>query len=331
MKRRQFIGLVGGAAAWPVVARAQQGPRPVIGFIQPGGGDGSWSNYFARMFVAFDQGLKENGFIENENVAIEFHWAEGHNDRLPKLAEDLVRRQVAVILAAGGPAAVRAAMAATATTPIVFISASDPVATGLVASLSRPGGNVTGVAMINSSLDAKRLGLVHELLPAASTLAVVINPDYALARSQAQDVREAAAILNLKSIVVGARSEDEFGAAFASLVQQGASAALIAQDPLFASQATKLAALAARYAIPVMYAQRDYVTAGGLISYGPDFADGFRQAGIYVGKILKGAKPTELPVIQPTKFEMVINLKTAKQLGIEVSAMLLARADEVIE
>jgi putative tryptophan/tyrosine transport system substrate-binding protein len=314
---------------WPLAARAQQATMPVIGFIQPGAG--AKSEYFARMFSSFNQGLKENGFVEGENVALEYHWAEGHNDRLPALAADLVRRRVNVILATGGLASARAAMAATASTPIVFISAADPVQGGLVASLNRPGGNVTGVAMISSSLEAKRLEQLHELLPKVSTIAAVINPSSPIAQSQAQQIQDAAVSLHLKSFVVGVSTESDIAPAFASLVQQGAGAALVVQDPYFVGEVPNFTTLAARYAVPVIYSQRDYVTAGGLISYGADFADGFRQAGIYVGKILKGEKPADLPIIAPTKFEMFINLKTAKTLGVNVPQTLLVSADEVIE
>jgi putative tryptophan/tyrosine transport system substrate-binding protein len=244
---------------------------------------------------------------------------------------DLIGRKVAAIFAPGGPVSARAAMALTVTTPIVFLSAADPVATGLVPRLNRPGGNVTGVSMVSSTIEAKRMETLHELAPKASTIAVMINPDYPGAKSQAQAVQDAAAHLGVKLVMLSARSDADLEPAFASLVQQGAGALLVVQDPIFISFNEKFATLAARYAIPAIYSQRNYVTAGGLISYGPDFADGYRQAGVYVGKILKGEKPADLPVIEPTKFDLVVNLKTAKALGITVPQTLLVAADEVIE
>jgi putative ABC transport system substrate-binding protein len=329
IERRQFISVLGAASLCPFVAHAQQEAMPVIGSLHPGAGEKS--EYFARMFSSFNQGLKENGFLAGQNVTIESRWAEGHNDRLPELAADLVRRRVAAIFAAGGLAPVRAAMAATASIPIVFVSAADPVEGGLVASLNRPGGNVTGVAMISSSLEAKRLGQLHELLPHVSTIAVIVNPNNPTVQSQARQVQEAAAGFGLKSFVVGVGTESDIAAAFAGLVQQGAGAALVVQDPFFVGEVPRFSAQAARYAVPVMYSQRDYVTAGGLISYGADFADGFHQAGIYAGKILNGEKPADLPIVEPTKFEMFVNLKTAKTLGINVPQTILVSADEVIE
>jgi putative tryptophan/tyrosine transport system substrate-binding protein len=244
---------------------------------------------------------------------------------------DLVGRRVSVILAAGGPAPARAAMAVTATIPIVFVSASDPVATGLVSSLNRPGGHVTGVSMVSSTIEAKRLEILHELAPKVSTIAVIINPNYPGAKTQSQEVQDAAAHLGVKLVMLSAGAEADIESAFASLVQQGAGALLVVQDPVLIGYRQQITALAARYAIPAVYSQRDYVVAGGFVSYGPNFPDGYRQAGVYVGKILKGEKPADLPVVEPTKFELVINLKTAKTLGVTVPQALLVAADEVIE
>jgi putative tryptophan/tyrosine transport system substrate-binding protein len=326
--RREFFTLLGGAAvAWPLAASAQQPALPVVGFVHAG----SPSEYLTRMTHAFSQSLKAAGYVEGQNLAIEYRWAEGHNERLPGLMADLVGRQVGVILAAGGPAPARAAMAVTATIPIVFVSASDPVATGLVPSLNRPGGNITGVSMVSSTIEAKRLETLHELAPKASTIAVIINPNYPGAKAQAREAQDAAAHLGAKLVMINASAEADIEPAFAALVQQGAGALLVVQDPVFISFQEKFVTLAARHAIPVIYSQRDYVAVGGLISYGPDFADGYRQAGVYVGKILKGEKPADLPVVEPTKFELVVNLKTAKALGLTVPQTLLVAADEVIE
>ena len=327
MKRREFLRVFGGvAAAWPLAARAQQATMPVIGFIHSAS-----PSYFAQFDGAFRDGLKEAGYVEHQNIAIEYRWAEGRYDRLPALVNELIERQVAVIFAAGGTDPAKAAEAATTAIPIVFISAADPVKTGLVASLNRPGGNVTGVSLLASAIDAKKLGLLRELVPAASAIGLLINPKYPAAKSQSGEVQEAAKSLGVKSIVLSASTEGEIDMAFASLVQLGTSALLVGTDPFFNSRREQFAAMAARYSIPVIYPQREYVTAGGLISYGPHFADGYRQAGVYVGRILAGERPANLPVMQPTKFEMVINLKTAKALGLSVPPTLLALADEVIE
>jgi putative ABC transport system substrate-binding protein len=264
-------------------------------------------------------------------VVIERRSAEGHYDRLAALAADLVDRQVAVILAAGGTDPAKAAKAATSNIPIVFVSAADPVRTGLVASLNRPGGNVTGVSLLASALDAKKLGLLRELAPKASTIGVLINPDYPSANSQLEEAQQAAARLGLRPLMLSARADGEIDFAFASAAKQGADALLVATDPFLLSRRERLVALAARYAVPAIYAQREVVSGGGLISYGPLFWDGYRQAGAYVRRVLKGEKPADLPVLQPTKFELVINLKTAKALGLEVPDRLLALADEVIE
>jgi putative tryptophan/tyrosine transport system substrate-binding protein len=327
MRRRDFIKVIAGSAATlPLAARAQQPAMPVIGYLQSAS-----PSYFAQFSDAVRQGLNEIGYVEGQNVAIERRSAEGHYDRLAALAAGLVDRQVAVILAAGGTDPAKAAKAATSNIPIVFVSAADPVRTGLVASLNRPGGNVTSVSLLASALDAKKLGLLRELAPKASTIGVLINPDYPSANSQREEAQQAAARLGLRPLMLSARADGEIDLAFASAAKQGADALLVATDPFLLSRRERLVALAARYAVPAIYAQREVVTAGGLISYGPHFWDGYRQAGAYVGRVLKGEKPADLPVLQPTKFELVINLKTAKALGLEVPDRLLALADEVIE
>jgi putative ABC transport system substrate-binding protein len=325
MKRREFVRLLGGAAALrPLAARAQLA-MPAVGFLH-----GASPSYLGQFFDALRKGLGEAGYVEGQNLATEYRWAEGHYDRLPALAADLVDRQVAVILAMGGTEPARAAKAATSTIPIVFISAADPVKTGLVASLNRPGGNVTGVSLIAAALDEKKLGLLHEMVK-ASVIAGLVNPNYPGAKTQADEVQNAAARLGLKAIALTAATDEEIDAAFAGAVRQGAGAMLVSSDPFFNSRSGRFVAAAARHSMPVIYPQREFVREGGLISYGPDFSDGYRNAGVYVGKILKGAKPAELPVMQPTKFELVINLKTAKTLGVTVPPTLLATADEVVE
>jgi putative ABC transport system substrate-binding protein len=327
MRRRDFIKVIAGsAAALPLAARAQQTAMPVIGYLQSAS-----PSYFAQFSDAVRQGLNEIGYVEGQNVAIERRSAEGDYDRLAALAACLVDRQVAVILATGGSDPAKAAKAATSNIPIVFVSAADPVRTGLVASLNRPGGNVTGVSLLASALDAKKLGLLRELAPKASTIGVLINPDYPSANSQREETQQAAARLGLRLLMLSARADGEIDFAFASAAKQGADALLVATDPFLLSRRERLVALAARYAVPAIYAQREVVSGGGLISYGPHFWDGYRQAGAYVGRVLKGEKPADLPVLQPTKFELVINLKTAKALGLEVPDRLLALADEVIE
>jgi putative tryptophan/tyrosine transport system substrate-binding protein len=326
MRRREFITLLSGAAAsLPFAARAQQA-MPVIGFLH-----GASPSYLGQFVDALRKGLNEAGYVEGQNLAIEYRWAEGHYDRLAALTADLVDRQVAVILAMGGTDPARAAKAATSTIPIVFVSAADPVRTGLVASLNRPGGNVTGVSLIAAALDEKKMGLLHELAPKAAVIAGLINPNYPGAKTQASEVQETANHLGVKAVILTAATDDEIDAAFASAVQQGAGAMLVSSDPFFNSRSGRFVEQAARHSLPVIYPQSEYVRGGGLISYGPDFSDGYRNGGVYVGKILKGAKPAELPVMQPTKFELMINLKTAKTLGLIVPSTLLATADEVIE
>jgi len=324
--RREFITLIGGAAAWPVAARAQQRTMPVIGFLSSRSPGES-----ADLVAAFRRGLAEGGYVEGQNVSLEFRWGEGRYERLTAYAAELVRRAVTVIVTAGGDPAAQAAKAATATIPIVFVSGSDPVKVGLVASLNRPGGNITGVHMLILGLGAKRLGLLHELMPAVNPVGILVNPNFADAQTQLRDVEDAAQSLGLKLVVEKAGTEFEFETAFADLARQKVGAILVIADPFFTSQRVEIAALAARYAMPAVFELREYAAAGGLMSYGPDLADGYRQGGVYAGKILKGQKPAELPVEQPTKLGLVINLKTAKALGLQIPDKLLARADEVIE
>jgi putative tryptophan/tyrosine transport system substrate-binding protein len=327
MKRREFIALIGGAAAaWPVAARAQQ-PLPVVGFV-----DGVSPEVSANRAAGFRKGLSEVGYVEGQNVTIEYHWLAGQYDRLPSLMADLVRRRVTVIATATSTPAALAAKAATTTIPIVFGVGEDPVKLGLVASLARPGGNATGINFFTGELVAKRLGLLHDLVPKAVRIAVLVNPANATtAGATLRDIPEAARALGLQIQVLNASTSREIEAAFASLGREPADALFVAGDALFSSRRVQFAVLAVRHAIPAMYTTREYPEVGGLMSYGADFADRFRQAGIMTGQILKGAKPADLPVIQSTKFEFVINLQAARALGLEVPPMLLARADEVIE
>jgi putative tryptophan/tyrosine transport system substrate-binding protein len=326
MKRREFITLLGGAAAWPLAARAQQPGMPVIGFLDSKSPDDS-----AHMVAAFRQGLKEAGYVEGQNTTIDYRWAEGHYDRLPVLAADLVRRRVDVIAATGGPAAL-AAKAATATIPIVFRLAADPIAAGLVASLSRPVGNVTGVTSLNLEVGSKRLEFLHELLPTATIMAALVNPTNPTnAEILSRDLQATARLLGLQLHLVHASSDADIDAVFATLTELRAAGLVIGTDALFTSRDEKLAALGLRYRIPTIYQWREFVAAGGLMSYGGSFADSYRLAGVYTGRILKGEKPADLPVQQATKLELFINLKTAKALGLNVPPTLLALADEVIE
>jgi len=324
VKRREFITLLGGAAAWPLAARTQQSAMPVVGFLNSGTPEG-----LAHLTSAFRQGLNEAGYVEGRNVTIEYRWAEGQYDRLPALAADLVR-QVTVLAATTTPAAL-AAKRTTSTIPIVFTIGADPIAIGLVDSLSRPSGNVTGVNNYLSDLGSKRLELLRELVPNAAVIGVLVNPNFPDAESQSKDLREAARKLGQQVHVVNANSENDFERAFATFVQLQARVLLVTVDPLFNSRREQLVALAARHKIPTMYFGREFVLAGGLMSYAANLADGYRQAGIYVGRILKGARPADLPVVQPTKFDLVLNLKTAKALGLTVPMIMQMTADEVIE
>jgi putative tryptophan/tyrosine transport system substrate-binding protein len=325
MKRRQFITLLGGAAAWPITARAQQPAKmPVIGYLSS-----ESSALWASRLRAFHQGLGETGFVENQNVAIEYRWAEGRYDRLPALAGDLVRRQVTVIFATPGVSAL-AAKAATATIPIIFTSGVDPVRAGLVASLNRPGGNLTGTSNLAVELGPKRLELLHQLVPAATVIALLHNPSNP-ADVGGEPYQVAARSLGLQIAVLPASSERDFDAVFASLLQQRAGALLISPDPYLTSRSGQLVALSARHAVPTMFTDRQYVAAGGLASYGASVVDIARLAAIYTGRILKGEKPGDLPVQQSTKVEMAINLKTAKTFGLTLPQSLLFGADEVIE
>ena len=327
MRRRDFISLVGGSTvAWPLAARAQQQAMPVVGFLGT-----TTPDDFADRVAAFRGGLKEAGYIEGKNVVVEYRWPEGNYDRLPTLAADLVRLQVAVIAAVGGEPSPLAAKAATATIPIVFSIGGDPVRLGLVASLNRPGGNITGVNFFQSDLGAKRLGLLHELLPKASVIGMLVNLTFGDAETHVRDAKEAALPLGVQIHVVRARTTDDFDTAFATLAQQKIDALLLANDAFFLSERRKLIALAARYAIAAVYFWREFAVDGGLMSYSPSLSQAYRQVGIYTGKILNGAKPADLPVVQATKFEFVINLKTAKTLGLTFPPGLLAIADEVIE
>ena len=325
--RRQFIaGLGGTAAAWPLAARAQQPAIPVIGFLSsrsPGESGG--------LVAAFQQGLREAGFVEGQNLAIAFRWAEGHYDRLPVLAVELVDLRVAVLLAAGGSPSALAAKAATSTIPIVFSAVTVPVRLGLVASLNRPGGNVTGIGMFGSELWAKSAELLKELVPTMAVTAYLMNPSTPSAEIYAQAAVAAASAQGLEVHVLNASTEQELDEAFAALIKLGAGGLIVPNEPFIDSQRHRIVALAARYAIPAIYGVREYVVAGGLLSYGASIPDSYRQAGIYVGRILKGEKPADLPVQRPTKFDLVINLKTAMALGLTVPQTLLVAADEVIE
>jgi putative ABC transport system substrate-binding protein len=326
MRRRDFAALLlgGAAVAWPPTARAQQNAMPVIGFLG-GGSPGPYAPYVA----ALHQGLSETGYVEGQNLAIEYRWAEGHYDRLLALAADLVGRRVEVIAAVGG-VSIRAAKSATSTIPIVFLS-GDPAATGFVASLARPGGNLTGVSPLTLELIPKRLELLSELVPQAGVITLLVNPNNPGVERIIREVQKAASAKGVQLQILNAGTESEIDAAFATLVRQHAGALIVSSDPFFNSRRKQLVALAARHAVPVIYAFREFAVAGGLISYGVSLTAVYRQVGIYVGTILKGAKPADLPVQQPTTLELVINLKTAQTLGLAVPQSILARADEVIE
>jgi putative tryptophan/tyrosine transport system substrate-binding protein len=326
MRRRNFLGVIGGAAvAWPLAARAQPA-MPVIGYLSsrsPGEAE--------ALAAAFRKGLGDASYVEGQNVAIEYRWAEGHYDRLPEMAADLVRRGVAVLVATGGEPAALAAKAAISTIPIVFSVGGDPVKTGLVESLARPGGNATGVSVLTTAPESKRLGLLHELAPGAKLVGVLIDPNYQEAEAQARELRDAAGSLGQPIHIAYARSDAELEQAFETLVREHADALLVSADPFFDTRRERIIAFAAEHRLPAVYQFRQYAAAGGLMSYGVDLPAGYRQIGNYAGQILKGAKPADLPIVQSIRFEFVINLKTAKTLGLEVPAMLLARADEVIE
>ena len=324
MRRREFITLLGGAATWPLAARAQQSTMPVIGFL-----NGASPAGYAPMVASFHQGLKETGYVEAQNVTIEYRWADGRYDRLPAMATDLVRRQVAVIVS--NSPGMPAAKAATTTIPIVFTTSGDPVNLGFVASLNRPGGNMTGVTQLNVEVAPKRLELMHEVVPTATIMAALLNPAYPSAETQLRDLQAAARSLGLQLHVLRASNARDVDGAFTTLAQLRAGALVISSDPFLNSRTEQLAALALRDAVPTIFQYREFVAAGGLMSYGGSVMDSYRQAGVYTGRILKGERPADLPVQQTTKVELLLNLKTAKALGLTIPITLLGRADEVIE
>jgi putative ABC transport system substrate-binding protein len=327
VKRRDFITLLGGAAAtWPLAARAQQPAMPVVGFLHQGSPEP-----YAKFTAAFRKGLAEIGYVEGRNVVLEYRWANGESYRLPELAADLVSRQVSVIVTPGSSAATLAAKAATTTIPIVFMSGADPVQTGVVTSLNQPGGNITGVGSMNVGLGAKQLGLLHELLPRAARFALLVNPGNVQSQSVIAEVQTAASTIGAQVEIHTVTTNRDINAAFAGVVEKRSDGLLISPDPLFTNRLVQLATLAARHAMPTIYALREFADAGGLMTYGSNFTDMFRQTGNYTGRVLKGEKPAELPILQATKFEFVINMQTAAALGFEIPPTLLARADEVIE
>ena len=331
MNRREFITLIGGAAAapsmfWPRLASAEQATMPVIGFLSSRSPAES-----SHLVAAFRAGLQAGGYVEGQNVAIEYRWAEGQYDRLPALAVDLVRRGVAVLATTGGEPSALAAKAATSTIPIVFTVGGDPVKIGLVASLNRPGGNATGVSLLTTVPEAKRLGLLYELVPNAALIGVLINPNYQGAEAQSREVQDAARAIDRPIEIAMAGNDRQLEAAFGTLVQQHADALLVGADPFFGTRRDRIIALAVQFKLPAMYQFRDYPVAGGLMSYGINITDGYRQVGVYTGQVLKGAKPADLPIHQSIKFEFIINLKSAKALGLTVPPGLLVAADEVIE
>jgi putative ABC transport system substrate-binding protein len=327
MRRRDFIAFLGGTVVgWPLAAHAQQPAMPVIGYLSARSPDDT-----AHLVAAFHRGLGEGGFVEGQNVTIEYRWALGQYDRLPALAAELVRRPVAIFATTGGEPAALAAKAATSTIPIVFLIGGDPVKVGLAASYNRPGGNATGMNILTATLEPKRLGLLRELVPQAATIGVLLNPNFPPAESQLRDLQEAARTIGLQIHVLDASTDRELDAAFETIAQQRIAALAVTADPFFDTRRNKLVTLAARHAVPTMYHFREFAAAGGLISYGVDTLETNRQLGVYAGRILKGAKPADLPVQQPTKFELVVNLKTAKALGLTIPESFLLRADEVIE
>ena len=327
MKRRQFAGLVGGTAMlWPVIGRAQHSTLPTIGFLSSGA-----ERAFAPNVAGFIRGLQEAGYSPGQNVAIAYRWADGQYDRLPAMAAELARLRIAVLVASGGTAVARAAKAATASTPIIFATADDPVANGVVSSMNRPGENVTGVALLSTELAAKRLGLLLELIPQAKSVALLVNADNPESATGTRDALKAAEAGGVKVQVLNAKTERDIDLAFKSVHDDHTDAVIVGTDPLFYIRRDQLIALAARYAVPTVYFLRDFVAAGGLMSYGTSFADAYRELGAYAGRILKGEKPGDLPVLQLTKFELVINTRTAKALGLAIPSGVLAIADEVIE
>jgi putative ABC transport system substrate-binding protein len=326
MKRREFLSFLGSVAAvWPFAARAQQPSIPVVGFV-----NSSTAQAQVLIAAAYRRGLEESGFVEGKNVLIESRWADGQYNRLPELIGDLIKRNVAVLMAGGPPAAI-AAMKATSTIPVVFTSGDDPVQIGLVSSINRPDGNVTGIYNFFSDVETKKLGLLRELVPNAALIATLMNPTFPTAINQTRELHKAADKLGQRIQIINASSEPEIDAAFASMKRLQASAVLVAADPFFASHRDQIVSLAARYAVPAIYEQRAIAAAGGLMSYGTNLAEAYRQAGVYTGRILRGEKPADMPVVLSNKFEFVINLKVAKTLGLNVSANLLSTADEVIE
>jgi putative ABC transport system substrate-binding protein len=326
IRRREFIVTLGGAAAWPLVARAQQPAMPLVGFVRLTTAQDS-----APFLSAFRRGLAESGYVEGQNVAIEARFASNQVDRLPNLMAELVSMRVAVLVATGGTISGRSAKAATSTIPIVFTTGDDPVKVGLVASLNKPGGNLTGVSIFGNRLGSKRLALLHEMVPTASPIAILVNPANTDTEDEAKDVQDAARGLGIQVFVVNAGRADDLDAAFAKLLQQGARALYVAGDTFFTGQRSQISILAARHGLPTSWSSRIEAEAGGLMSYGASFLDVYQKAGVVTGKILKGAKPADLPVQLPTTFELAINVRTAKTLGLDVPPMLLARADEVIE
>jgi putative ABC transport system substrate-binding protein len=325
MRRREFLGALGGAVTWPVAARAQQA-MPVIGFL-----NGASPTELSARVVAFRAGLAERDYVEGRNVAIEYRWGSGHYERLPDMALDLVRRGVAAIAATGGVPSVRAAQAATSTIPIIFTMGGDPVALGLVQSLNRPGGNVTGVTLLSGEIVSKRIALLTDLLPGARALAILVNSTTPASEAEAASAAEAARALGLRVVVLRVNSELNFDLAFRPLERERVNALLVTTDPVFESQRDRVISLAAHHALPAVYALREYAVAGGLMTYGASINDVYRQAGLYAGRILKGEKPADLPIMRASKYELVINLRAARTLGLQIPATLLATADEVIE